>query len=36
MPKTGDSSERHLILIGLLLFICATLLFTIQTRTKRN
>ncbi|MBC1435381.1 collagen binding domain-containing protein [Listeria rocourtiae] len=36
LPKTGDSSERNLILFGFLLCTFASLLFIVQMRTKRN
>ncbi|MBC6315648.1 MSCRAMM family protein [Listeria grandensis] len=36
IPKTGDSSERNLILIGLVLCLLASMLFVAQARTRKN
>ncbi|MBC1936966.1 LPXTG cell wall anchor domain-containing protein [Listeria grandensis] len=36
IPKTGDSSERNLILIGLVLCLLASMLFIAQARTRKN
>ncbi|EUJ25492.1 MSCRAMM family protein [Listeria cornellensis] len=36
IPKTGDSSERNLILVGLLLCLLASMLFVAQARTRKN
>ncbi|MBC1457950.1 MSCRAMM family protein [Listeria newyorkensis] len=36
IPKTGDSSERNLILVGFLLCLLASMLFVVQARTRKN